>query len=137
MTEFLGRLPQLVAALQPAPAAGFAVSGYAALPPYGQPGTNRQCIYINGRWVKAAPVAKWVLGQWVGLDIWVWAAAASCQSAPLPCNDLLDAVSCRLVDNVFQQCYKPNVRLLEGQGEELQAVRKASNKHAAFVLHIR
>lgn len=43
----------------------------------------------------------------------------------------------RLVDSVFQQCYKPNMRLLEGQGEELQAVRKASNKHAAFVLHIR
>lgn len=38
---------------------------------------------------------------------------------------------------MFQQCYKPNMRLLEGQGEELQAVRKASNQHAAFVLHIR
>lgn len=58
MAEFLGRPPQLVAALQPAPAAAFAVSGYAALPPYGQPGTNRQCIYINGCWVKAPLVAR-------------------------------------------------------------------------------
>lgn len=58
MAEFLGQTPQLVAALQPAPAAAFAVSGYAALPPYGQPGTNRQCIYINGRWVKAPRVAR-------------------------------------------------------------------------------
>lgn len=63
VTEFLGRPPQLVAVLQPAPAAAFAISGYAALPPYGQPGTDRQCIYVNGRWVKAAPLARWVLGQ--------------------------------------------------------------------------
>ena len=47
---------------------------------------------------------------------------------------------CRLVDGLFLQLYKPNMRLLpqphcEG-AQELQQVHKASNRHAAFVLHI-
>ena len=72
VAEFLGHLPHQVAALQPSPAAPFAVSGYAALPPHGQPGTSRQCIYVNGRWVKAPPVARWVLPRGGSRSAQVW-----------------------------------------------------------------
>ena len=54
------------------------------------------------------------------------------------------------MDGLFLQLYKPNMRLLPlqlqpqlpppgeaQQQQELQQVHKASNRHAAFVLHIR
>lgn len=47
---------------------------------------------------------------------------------------------CRLADQLFAACYKANARLLQsgaaGAGE-LQTVRQAANRHAAFVLHVR
>ena len=63
VADFLGQPPQLVAALPPVPggAAAFAVYGYAVLPPHGHPNASRQCVHVNGRWVKAPPVSKWVL----------------------------------------------------------------------------
>lgn len=45
--------------------------------------------------------------------------------------------ACRLADSLFQPLYKANMKLLKGQGEELQRLHSAANHHAAFVLHIR
>jgi len=55
----------------------------------------------------------------------------------LPSILLLPAHQLRSVDSLFQPLYKANMRLQGAQGEELQAVHKAANRHAAFVLHIR
>eukprot|EP00887_Chlorella_sp_A99_P007462 scaffold2.g7462.t1 len=48
---------------------------------------------------------------------------------------------CRMVDVLFQQLYRPNARLAwaeggNGCGGELQAVRQAGNRHAAFLLQL-
>lgn len=58
---------------------------------------------------------------------------------PSVCSNHPPATStyCSLADSLFQQCYKPNARLLAPQGEELQRVRAAANRHAALVLDIR
>lgn len=59
VAEFLGQPPQLLASLQPAAdGAAFAVRGFAVLPPHGYPSRDRQGIYVNGRPVKAALVAR-------------------------------------------------------------------------------
>ena len=64
VADCMGHPPQLVAAVPPVPgaAAAFAVvGGYAVLPPHGHPNASRQCVHVNGRWVKAPPVSKCVL----------------------------------------------------------------------------
>lgn len=50
---------------------------------------------------------------------------------------LLPPTVCRLVTALFQQLYRPNMRLENVQGEELQQLHQAANRHAAFVLQIR
>ncbi|KAL4436600.1 hypothetical protein ABPG75_003739 [Micractinium tetrahymenae] len=99
IAEFLGQPAEEIARVAPVSGASYAISGYAALPPHGHPSSSRQCLYLNGRWVKAPPIAK-------------------------------------LVDSLFQPLYKANMKLQQGQGEDLQRVHKAANRHAAFVLHI-
>ena len=65
-------------------------------------------------------------------------AAAACGAAKgLHAASRLPPLLHSLVDSLFQQCYKPNARLLAPAGEELQRVRAAANRHAAFVLDIR
>lgn len=72
MAEFLGQPQQLVAAVQPAAdGAAFAVRGFAVLPPHGYPSTGRQAIYVNGRPVKAAAVARRVDGAACKGMLWV------------------------------------------------------------------
>jgi hypothetical protein len=64
VADFLGQPTQLVAAVPPVPGAAgaaFALDGYAVLPPHGHPNASRQCVYVNGLWVKAPPISKWVL----------------------------------------------------------------------------
>lgn len=58
VAEFLGHPPELAPAVRPVPGAAFAVSGFAALPPHGHPNISMQCVYVNGRWVKAGPLAR-------------------------------------------------------------------------------
>ena len=41
------------------------------------------------------------------------------------------------MDGLYQQLLKPTMRAQQPQGEELQQVHKAANRHAAFVLQIR
>lgn len=62
LADFLGQPVGQLAKVAPIPGAPHMVSGYAVLPPHGHPSAARQCVYLNGRWVKAVPVAKWVLG---------------------------------------------------------------------------
>lgn len=75
-----------------------------------------------------------------------WLICAGCTSVAagpppnhaVPC--LFSSTSpVRLADQLFSACYKANARLLQsGAGDsELQTVRQAANRHAAFVLHIR
>ncbi|KAI3426507.1 hypothetical protein D9Q98_008872 [Chlorella vulgaris] len=96
---FLGQEQEHIAAMQSVPGTVPVISGYAAMPPHGQPNASRQLVLLNGRSVSAPPV-------------------------------------CRLMDEVFAQLYKPNMRLQHLQAGALLQVHRATNLRAAFVLHI-
>ncbi|KAL4853064.1 Proteasome subunit alpha type-2 [Chlorella vulgaris] len=96
---FLGQEQEHIAAMRSVPGTAPVISGYAAMPPHGQPNASRQLVLLNGRSVSAPPV-------------------------------------CRLMDEVFAQLYKPNMRLQHLQAGALLQVHRAANLRAAFVLHI-
>lgn len=71
-------------------------------------------------------------GDALGTDALSWSCQPSSHASPDPHAPLRS-----LADSLFQQCYKPNARLLAPQGEELQRVRAAANRHTALVLDVR
>lgn len=60
---FLGQEQEHIAAMQSVPGTAPVISGYAAMPPHGQPNASRQLVLLNGRSVSAPPVCRWVLSS--------------------------------------------------------------------------